>query len=710
MLAIGEYTSAKCLATERRSNTAMRILLAGLVVLLATGPLVAQSHLELRDGEPIVLPQEHAPTSFAGSTWQQLEINGKPVMEARREDEPVGYLFLTHELDDMVAYSGKPLEILVALSAQGIIEKVDLIDHHEPILLIGIPEQVLHDYIDQFEGRHIERLLKDNIAGESQISLDGVSGATVTALVADQVVFTGARIISQQIGVLPRDRGREVHLSDQFEPMTWEQLVDAGLLHQTTLGAAQVRGPEHADEQDWLNLYYGVINQPTLGINLLGEEVFRSMVADHPGKTLLILLNNGSYSFRGSGFVRGGIFDRLQLTQGLEIIRFRDSDYIYQFRVKLEDGPHISEKAIYVVPSDAFNAAMPWELEVLVMERVHDTSKSKRWLHYKAPFQMPSDYVVTPKLAFGELVAGSMAARIWSEKKVWIGLYAALWFVVVLTFANRERISKNRKVLERFHIAVLAISILLLGIGQKGQPSVVNIFTFVDVLRSGSEVSIFLSEPFLFISWIMITITTILWGRGPFCGWICPYGGMLEIIHWMRNHLVPRKWHHWWEMSDTWHHRLKYLPYFIFVALLSISVFSLNLAEMIAELEPFKTTWLVGVTNRPWYLALYWGWLLIMGLVTVRFFCRYLCPLGGYLAILAHFQIFKLPRRNFCTVCKICTKGCSTRAIDDNGVIDAKECFGCLECTNQMYDKEVCPPLIKPDLWEKYEEGERVAS
>ena len=303
-----------------------------------------------------------------------------------------------------------------------------------------------------------------------------------------------------------------------------------------------------------------------------------------------------------------------------------------------------------------------------------------------------------------------MAARIWSEKKVWIGLYAALWFVVVLTFANRERISKNRKVLERFHIAVLAISILLLGIGQKGQPSVVNIFTFVDVLRSGSEVSIFLSEPFLFISWIMITITTILWGRGPFCGWICPYGGMLEIIHWMRNHLVPRKWHHWWEMSDTWHHRLKYLPYFIFVALLSISVFSLNLAEMIAELEPFKTTWLVGVTNRPWYLALYWGWLLIMGLVTVRFFCRYLCPLGGYLAILAHFQIFKLPRRNFCTVCKICTKGCSTRAIDDNGVIDAKECFGCLECTNQMYDKEVCPPLIKPDLWEKYEEGERVAS
>ncbi len=688
----------------------MRTILAGLVMLLATGPLAALSHLELQDDHPVVLPQKYMPESFPGSTWRQLSIGDKPVLEASRDGGAVGYLFMTHQLDNMVAYSGKPLEILVAMKADGVIERVDLIDHHEPILLIGIPEQVLHDYIDQYEGRHIERLLQENIDGKPKISLDGVSGATVTALVADQVTFTGARIVAQEIGVLARGGNRAVSLSDQFKPFTWDQLIDAGLLAHVSLSAADVRGVRHASEDDWLDLYYGIVNQPSLGINLLGEEAYRSMLADHPGKTLLVLLNKGSYSFRGSGFVRGGIFDRLQLTQGLEIIRFRDSDYLFQFRINQEDAPHISEKAIYVVPSAAFNGAMPWELEVLVMERFHDTSKSKSWLHFKAPFQMPSAYVVTPDFSFGELVAGSMAARIWSQKKIWIGLYALLWLVVVLVFANRERISKNRKVLERFHLAVLACSILLLGIGQKGQPSVVNIFTFVDVLRSGSEVSIFLSEPFLFISWIMITVTTILWGRGPFCGWICPYGGMLEIVHWIRNHLVPRKWHHWYELSDTWHHRLKFLPYFIFVCLLSISLFSLNLAEMFAELEPFKTTWLVGVTNRPWYLALYWVWLLIMGLVTVRFFCRYLCPLGGYLAILSRFQVFKLPRRNFCTVCKICTKGCSTRAIDDKGVIDSKECFGCLECTNSMNDATVCPPLLKPEVWEKYEEGKRVAS
>jgi NosR/NirI family transcriptional regulator, nitrous oxide reductase regulator len=267
----------------------------------------------------------------------------------------------------------------------------------------------------------------------------------------------------------------------------------------------------------------------------------------------------------------------------------------------------------------------------------------------------------------------------------------------------------DRKTLEYFHLAVLLCSILLLGIGQKGQPSVVNIFTFVDVMRTGSGQSLFLTAPFIFVSWVMITITTLLWGRGPFCGWICPYGGLLEIVHFLRNKVVPRRFHKMWEMPDAWHNRLKLVPYFTFGLLLTVSLFSLNLAEQLAELEPFKTTWLVGVTNRPWYLAAYWVWLLVMGLVTVRFFCRYLCPLGGYLSILARFQIFKLPRRNFCTTCKICTKGCSTRAIDSKGHIDPKTCFGCLECLNQMHDPKVCPPLLKPEIWDKYEKNQPVS-
>ena len=684
----------------------MNVLFVCLMSIVASAVGAEPSQLVLRDGHPVCLPQDYTPEVFQDAEWQQAEVDGRPFLVARRDGDAVGYLFLTHQLVDMVAYSGKPLEILVAMSAQGEILSAELIAHSEPILLVGIPEKVLHDFIDQFEGRQIERLLLDNIAGESKIALDGVSGATVTALVADQVVLTGAKLVAQEAGLLARAAETQTRIAAHYEPLSWDELVSRGLLRHAGLTAAEVQGEEFAGEQDWLDMYYGVLNQPSLGVNLLGQESHDRLLADYPDKVLLVLLNNGSYSFRGSGFVRGGIFDRLQVTQGLDIVRFRDSDYHYQFRVALEDAPKMHEKAIYAVPDPAFNGALPWELEVLVMARSHETSKSKRFMHFKTEYALPDDYVDRPEAASAWAVS-DMVRKIWAGKQLWIALYMLLWALVVLSFVFRRRISANRKFLEYFHLTVLFSSILLLGLGQKGQPSVVNIFTFVDVLRSGSGLGLFLTEPFIFVSWIMITITAILWGRGPFCGWLCPYGGLLEISFFLREKVVPKKWRKSRELPEAWHQRLKNMPAYIFVVLLTVSLFSLQLAEMFAEIEPFKTTWLVGVSNRPWYLALYWTWLLVMGLVTVRFFCRYLCPLGGYLSLLAKFQLLKIPRRNFCSVCKICTKGCSTQAIDDEGRIDSRQCLGCLECVNQMHDAKVCPPLIKPDLWEEYEEPKK---
>ena len=661
------------------------------------------SQLALRDGLPVCLPHEYAPQVFAGAEWKEAQVAGRPFLVARRNGATLGYLFLTHRLVDMVAYSGKPLEILVALSTDGEILSAELIAHSEPILLVGIPEQVLHDFIDQFTGRSIETLLRENIVGESRIALDGVSGATVTALVADQVILTAAKMVAQEAGLLARAATNQIRIADRHEPLGWEQLVERGLLRHVNLAAEAVQGAEFAGEEDWLDLYYGVLNQPSLGVNLLGQEVYDRLVTNYPDRDLLILLNNGSYSFRGSGFVRGGIFDRLQVTQGLDIVRFRDSDYHYQFRIALADAPKIHEQAIYAVPEPSFNGALPWELEVLVTARSHETSKSKSFLHFKAPFALPDAYVDRSQEA-GGWVAAEMVAKIWRGKRLWFSLYVLLWAVVVLSFAFRQRIADNRKLLKYFHLSVLFCSILLLGLGQKGQPSVVNLFTFVDVVRAGGGFGLFLTEPFIFVSWIMITVTALLWGRGPFCGWLCPYGGLLEISFFLKEKLVPKKWRKSRELPDRYHHKLKNLPAYLFVLLLTVSLFSLSLAEMLAELEPFKTTWLVGVSNRPWYLALYWVWLLAMGLVTARFFCRYLCPLGGYLSLLAKFQLLKIPRRNFCSVCKICTKGCSTRAIDGRGHIDSRQCLGCLECVNQMHDPKVCPPLVKADLWGQYEE------
>ncbi len=94
---------------------------------------------------------------------------------------------------------------------------------------------------------------------------------------------------------------------------------------------------------------------------------------------------------------------------------------------------------------------------------------------------------------------------------------------------------------------------------------------------------------------------------------------------------------------------------------------------------------------------LYAAAILAVGLFVERPFCRYLCPLGGALAIPARLRMFEwLKRRPQCgTQCHICAVNCPVQAIHRNGQINPNECIYCLKCQELMYDDHVCPPLIE---------------
>ncbi len=192
--------------------------------------------------------------------------------------------------------------------------------------------------------------------------------------------------------------------------------------------------------------------------------------------------------------------------------------------------------------------------------------------------------------------------------------------------------------------------------------------------------------------WIFITVSLLLWGRGWFCGWVCPYGALLELIHRGSRRLLPKA--ALYEFPDRVHHLLRRLRYVILAALLLLSVFSLEWAERLAEIEPFKTTWIVGIFNREWYLGVYWWALLLVSVFNFRFFCRYLCPLGAALSIGSLLRLIGIKRKEYCTRCKICARGCDSRAIAADGAINRFECLYCLECEQKYSDDQVCPPLI----------------
>jgi NosR/NirI family transcriptional regulator, nitrous oxide reductase regulator len=119
------------------------------------------------------------------------------------------------------------------------------------------------------------------------------------------------------------------------------------------------------------------------------------------------------------------------------------------------------------------------------------------------------------------------------------------------------------------------------------------------------------------------------------------------------------------------------------------------MAEKMAEIEPFKTTFLVGVWNRSWPFWIFIGGILGISILSERPYCKYICPLGAGLAIPGKFRLFGLKRKAECTSCHACASGCGSNAIDEKGRIDPMECLLCLDCMVMYYDDHACPPLAK---------------
>ena len=95
-----------------------------------------------------------------------------------------GYAFESIDVINIPAYSGKPVNMLILMDTQGVIQDAYVLEHHEPILLIGIPEQKLHDFNALYHGvRADQRVVVGRSRDPNAVTVDAVSGATVTVMV-----------------------------------------------------------------------------------------------------------------------------------------------------------------------------------------------------------------------------------------------------------------------------------------------------------------------------------------------------------------------------------------------------------------------------------------------------------------------------------------------------------------------------------------------
>lgn len=609
----------------------------------------------------------------------------------------LGWVMLSTDITDLPAYSGKPVVTLIGMDLQGRFVGIRILKHSEPILLLGIPESMLENFNAQYLGKQVGQTVE---VGPSRpdagvLGVDAISGATVTVIAQNQVIMTSGQAVARQVGLIEPTRREPALFAVQDRQFSWAELVSLGAVQKLRVEAHQVGLPPSA--QPFIELWFGDLNHPDVARSLLGKAGYDSLrtVLKAGENAVFVVRTAGTESFKGSGFVRGGLYDRIQVKQGPDAFTFRDLDSINLYGLAADGAPSVTESGIFILRSPSFSAAYPWKLAFLG-NRVDRATGQRTFANFENRLWLADAllYGGRPKVVEPE----APWLRIWRARALEIGLFTLLLVLVAVVYALREQLTrrsthKNKWPVNGFKYTAWALSIGFVGFGLMAQPSITQVLTWFHALLFQWTWSLFLSDPFIFVFWIFIILTVFLFGRGLFCGWMCPFGSLQEALYKIARALGLGRWQ--FKLPQKWHDRLKWLKYALFAGLLAVSMFSMVTAEMLAEVEPFKTTFLVGVANRAWPYGLFVAVLLGLSLLIERPYCKYLCPLGAALAMPSTFRWFGLRRKQDCNSCKACAVGCGAQAIDTEGRIDHRECLHCLDCMVLYTDTKGCPPLAR---------------
>lgn len=445
-------------------------------------------------------------------------LNGKvPAYLVRSERGQLGYAFTTVEVAPISAYSGKPIDALIGLGEDGVIRGVEILHHEEPILVIGVSDTDIRNFVGQFTGKTVTDRIRVGAHGrEGYVGIDGISGATITTMVLASSVNKAVKLVAQAYGI-PR---------------------------------------------------------------------------------------SSAPAMPGMSDIAGG-------------------------------APASGGAAIPETPA--------WQL-------------------------------------------------LWQDRIAEIVLVSAALVLLLAILFLQDWLVEHTVLFHRLRVAYLLFTVFFIGFYCAAQLSIVNLLAFFHSMTSGFSWDTLLIEPVIFILWSFVAVSILLWGRGVFCGWLCPFGAAQDLISKAATRLGVEGYH----LPQMVHERLWAIKYFILIALIGLSLDSMVNAARLAEVEPFKTTFILHFAREPVFVV-YAVALLAISAINSKFYCKYLCPLGAALSFVTRFRIFDwLRRRRECgKPCQACAHQCQIAAIKPTGEIVDNECHYCLECQVTYWDEHRCPPLVE---------------
>ena len=188
------------------------------------------------------------------------------------ERSVLGYVLLTDDLVDIPGYSGHTLNTLVGLDPAGTITGIKIVHHAEPIVLIGLSEKVIHDFVAQYVGKDIrDRIIISDKPRPGHIAVDAISGATVTAVAENATILEAGRRVGRAVGIVRDFEIRTRRVAERFEPATWDALVAQGAIGRLVVEPDQVQSE---GSEPILDLRFAVLDAPAIGKNLLGDRYY----------------------------------------------------------------------------------------------------------------------------------------------------------------------------------------------------------------------------------------------------------------------------------------------------------------------------------------------------------------------------------------------------------------------------------------------------
>lgn len=208
-----------------------------------------------------------------------------------------------------------------------------------------------------------------------------------------------------------------------------------------------------------------------------------------------------------------------------------------------------------------------------------------------------------------------------------------------------------------------------------------------------------------FIMLIVTLIITIFLGRF-FCGWVCAFGSILELIHFLNKKIVKKTF----EMPKKLDSFLKMTKYFVLVYLIVI-VWTFGKTFYADPWDAFDNLLSLNFdikTYLPSFIFLVL--VLILSLFVSRAHCRYFCPLGAIFNIISRAKLLFVKKADKnCGKCSICSNTCPM-GINMNNVENYKgECIACVKCVESCSRFNMQLNIAKTQIDPRYTSAAAIA-